>query len=325
MILKTLIFVVLILLIYFFAMVLHFKSGGVPDFWGKALVQYAGLLLHSLPLLLVISSTLFFAFQITFDKLYALRVIPVLASVSALFIIPFFLVKAEIQAFPEFPELSLAAEVEEGSIYPEDNLKVYIHKMKGTSIQSGLIFDNNAWFLNSGSVSKSRLSVSGSRVMGNEGVYSRSYNIAVSRNNKISQLKDTGISYWLFTRYVEYIQHLKGVFDNSFRVRKSPLLSLLSLFLVCVGFFSLLSAASFFFNEKQVYFLSMSTLLVVGMAGFITLPYYLSIFEVLKFAIKNPVGQALVPGILTTLLSLLISLGLVLMKDALMQRKGGRA
>lgn len=325
MILKTMIFVVLIMLIYLFAMVLHFKSSGVSNFWGQALIQYAGLLLHSIPLLLVISSTLFFAFQITFDKLYAMRVIPVLAAINALLIIPFFVVNPKVDAFPEFPKLTLSADVEEGTIHPEDNLKVYINKMKGATIQNGLIFDKNVWFLDSGSISKSRLSVSGSRTMGNEGPYSRSYNISVSRNNKIDQLRDTGISYWLFTRYVKYIQHLKGVFENSFTVKKNLALSLLSIFVVCIGFFSLLAAASFFFNEKQVYFLSMSTLLIVGMVGFITLPYYLSTFEVLKFAIRNPLGKILVPSLLTTVLSLLISLGLVVMKDALMQKKGGRA
>ncbi len=324
MILKTFLFLAAILLIYFFAMVLFFKSGGESQFWSKALMQYLGVLGYSIPLILVIASTMFFAFQISFDKAYAMRVIPILAAINALLIIPFFLVKMEIKDFPEFPALSTITDVEESSIHPEGDLKVYLHKMKGGTIRNGLIFDDTVYFLTDGSVSKTRLSVSGSRYIGNNGPGYKSYNKSLVRKNSVKQLTDTGISHWLFNHYVEYIKKLKDIFNTSFKIN-NMILSLLGLFLVSIGFFSLVASISFFFNEKKAYFLSMSTLLIVGLIAFIAFPYYLTLFEVIKFGIKSPVAKVLVPGLFTTVLASLISLGMILLKDALMSKKGGVA
>lgn len=322
--LKSLSFFILIILFYFFTMVTLYHIGGVSRFWVKALLQSLGLLQASLPFMLIISTCFFFAFQMTFDRVYAFKVLPLISTINALFLLIFFLTSAPIRLIGHKAALRGTVPITQGYIYPLRGQSILITRIKNNRIKGGLLFDRNSKLITGGYVGKNTLSVKIGAYFSSRGPVKIRQSFSFPLKRKDALQNDTGISRGLFDYYIRFIGGLKKIFTETFQ-RKNTVFSLLAIILMSLGFFSLIGSLSFFFNEKQAYFLSFSGLLIIALLGLFAFPSYLGMVAVIGFGIHKGPMQLLLPGIIVTIFALLLSVGMVFLKEALAQKKEGVA
>lgn len=320
--LKTTLFFLVFLLFYLFGLIVSGKFAGSNTLIQTAVVNYLALLLNSLPVILLISSTTFFAFHMAFDKLYALRLIPILGGVSALMLLAFFFVNLDFKPQPRPSTLTIYDKVTEGLINPVNGVKVYVNKMSEDRIRSGILFDDNVSFIGSGRVSDKQVVVTTSRVISDGSISAREASLTLPRKETVISLQDTGLLTAAMDIYIKHTERMKSIFTLTF-TDGSILFEILAIIIMCVGYFSIVAGVSFFLNDQQIKFLSLAANVLVAIIGFFGFQYFMSLIQVIKFGIKSTFGEILLPSILIAVFAGLIGFGLLQLKEALTKKKLG--
>lgn len=301
------------------------KLSGEERFVVNAFLDYLGILQTSLPFILALSTVMYFAFQIAFDKLYAFRLIPIISLFNALLMLVFFYVNLEFSDLPEDMELSRNPFIEQDQINPLNGYPVYVNDKSDfidTKIEDGLLFYNKVYFVDEGYIEDDTVELYTSGYIGENSIVSHQGSISIPYVEELMTLDDTGITGFITRKYIGYLDNLKEIYKKTFT--DEPLLSsIFAIVLTGLGFFFVLSSISFFFNDKDIFILSVSTLFVVAVLGFLGFQYFLSLVQVIKFGIENAFGRIILPSILILIFSGLVSFGLIQLKEAIHKKSVG--
>ncbi len=319
--LKTTAFFAVMLLIYFFQMVFYYKGNGVDGFFVSALANYGTFLFFSLPLICIIATGVYFAMKINFDKLYALRLIPIIACFNALLLLIFFVVNIDFISVPKDVTFKVYPEIKSGYINPVNRYQLYINSTEENSIKDGFLFHKNAYFISSGRVTDKQITVRSSRYIAAKSMASKNSTFAIPHEEDLFQISHTGISSFLFEAYEIYIRRLRSVFNITFS-DGGIASSIIAIILMCVGFFSIVAGASFFLNDREIHLLSLSAIVILSFVEAILFQLYLSLVEVIKLGIKSPFWSVIVPSLLVGVFAGLLGFGLIQLKDVLKKRQG---
>ena len=320
--LKVLIFVVVILLLYFLEVMTYEKYAGNPNFITSSIVNYLTVLFFSLPFLQVASTVLFFGFSITFDKLLLYRILPIIGGINAVLLIVFFVVDINFQKATPPKSFAVPCTIHEGHINPVNQYNIYVINMLDTKIREGMLFYKNTYFINSGKIQDDRIILDSSKAIGAGGVYNKNSHFSIPINEPVVRLPESGISSFLINSYLDTIQRIRHIFKTAF-FSTGLFVSILAILLLSVGFFGIVGSVSFFMNEKQIYILSTCALVVVSFLFYYSLPYFLSLVEVIKLGIKSPFGSLFLPSLFVGIFAGLIGFGLLQLKDILIKRSKG--
>jgi len=322
--LKVLIFVVIILLLYFLEVLTYEKYAGNPNFISAAIINYLTVLFFSLPFLQVVATVMFFGFSLTFDKMLLYRIIPIIGGINAILLIVFFAVNIDFERSQAPQNFAVPVAIQPGFINPINQYNFYAINMIDTKIREGVLFYKNTYFINSGKVQDDRIILDAYKAVGTGGVYNNSSHFSIPIKEPIVRLPESGISSFLIDSYLSTIQRIRHIFQTAF-FSTGLFVSIIAIILLSVGFFGIVASISFFLNEKQIYILSACALLVVSFLFYYSLPYFLSLVEVIKLGIKSPFGSLFLPSLFVGIFAGLMAFGLLELKDLLMKRAKGAA
>ena len=79
-----------------------------------------------------------------------------------------------------------------------------------------------------------------------------------------------------------------------------------------------------FLHDRQVFILTVSTLLLLAILFFLAFPGFLSMIQLIKFGVKNAFFKIMVPSFIVGLLAAAIGYGLLELRELLAKRAGNR-
>ncbi len=323
--LKILLLFIGLLLFYFFAMILSGKISGSEKILINALQNYGAILLYSLPFMLILSTAIFFAFEMNFDKLYALKIIPIVAGLNALILLSFFFINLETDPLPENTSFEVAPALEEGRINNFNGYNIYVNDLNDfdlTEIDDGILFYNQSHFISSGKIGEESIHIYTDKYIGDSSIISRYKSYTIKRTEKFHKLESTGLFQLILTHYMNYIQKIKTKFTETF-TGDSAVFSIIGIILVSMGFYFIIASSAFFFNEKDIIMLNVSALFIISLLGYFVFQYFLSLVAIIKFGLNHPLGKIVLPSFIIMVFSGLIGFGLLQLKDALNKNKAG--
>ena len=316
----------LVLLFYFFTMLVFYKFHGESAILLNALKNYGLFLLYSLPLIVIFASTLYFAFTTMGDKKFTMVMVPIVSAVNTVILLVFFFLRIDFTSLEKPLQAYFYPEVRQGIINSIKDSKLYVDKMDRGSIDSGILFSRNAYLGGSGSVGWDTVNVNAYQAVGDNGLTGQGTSFHIPRKEPVLQIQETGISRALFQSYINYVKKLRGIFTNTFvtNVPGGVLYTALAIFLMCIGFFGIISGIAVYFNEKQIMALSYSALAVIAVLMFLSFPYFLSLITLIKFGIKNGFFKVFLPSLFVGGLTALVGYGLLELRQLMLKRSGNR-
>lgn len=312
------------LLFYLLALLLYMKFKGETPVLLKAFQDYAWLILASLPFVVVIASSFYFAFLGT-DKRFSMRMVPIIALFNALLLLVFFAVKGDFRMLERPKQFVFHADVmDTGMVNVLGDYKIFLEKGDKKLPRRAVLFYKNAYILSSWKEGATSFSAVASQVVGSDGLSPASRSFSIPAREPVVIMRDTGIARGMIDYYSGYLKRLKTIFQRTF-ASGGPIAAMIALFLLSIGYFGLLSSVVSFFNNRQTLILSYSAIFVIGLLFFAAFPDYLSLVAVISFGIKLPFLKVLVPGLFVGLLASLAAFGLYQFRDLWLKRSGNRA
>ena len=251
--LKVLIFLAVVWLIYFFEILFSAKMLQDQQYLVSSLLSYLGLIVLSIPFWTILSTCIFFGFQMSFDKLFSFRIIPIIAAMNAVLLLVFFLVKIPVASYNQSSDFYAVPTVREGYINAFNGMTFFPKKLSSDTIYEGFLFQDAAYFIDSGKINRDTVSFSASRAIGDYSLISKNISISMTTKVKLATMPESGISRWILSQYFEQLKTMKNIFESSFSVG-GIFFAILAILLLAVGFYAIVSAISYFLNERQIFY-----------------------------------------------------------------------
>lgn len=307
--LKTVLFFAAGLLLYLFNILIFLKFKGESSILIEALKNYALFLVYSFPFITIIASGFYFSFIGT-DKMFTIRMIPIISAFNTIVLLIFFLVNFDFLILSDPSQLYFKPEVRDGIVNTVGDYKIYFEKGGNKGEKRGILFYKNAYLINDWQIKDNEVRLSAYQYIGDNSFFKQNSSFSIPRKEPVLQLKETGITHFLFQNYISYLKKLREIFYTTF-ASDGILASIIAILFLCTGYFTIISGISGFINEKQLIILTYSTLLITVILMFLCFPYFLSLITLIKFGIKNGFFKVIIPGLFIGLFSALIGYGLL--------------
>ncbi len=320
--LKTILFFLGGLLLYLFEILVFLKFKGDTDVLIEALKNYGFFIVYSFPFIIIIACFFYFC-SIGNDIKFNIRMIPIISALNTVLLLIFFFINFDFLILPKPVQQYYRPEIRDDMINAVGDYKIFIEKKDGKSPGNGILFYKNAYFISDWRVKNNAVNVNTYQYIGDSGFYKQSSAFSIPRKEPVMEMKDTGISQFLFDNYISYLKKLKDIFYTTF-LDGGAVLSALAILLLSTGFFSIVCGIACFINDKQILILTYATLMAASILMFLGLPYFLSLIALIKFGIKNGLFSVIIPSLFVGLFSALIGYGLLSLKDLMLKRTGNR-
>lgn len=288
-----------------------------------ALLDTAVMLLYSIPLMLIISTSLYFAFSAGNDRKFILIMIPIIAAFNTALLAVFFLVKLDFQAVTNPGPMYANPVFRDGLITPVGDYKVALFENSTNLSRKGFIFYKNAYMIRSVRTEKSSVSVATSSVVGNSSISPSGQFFSIPRKEQVLLLAETPVSRFALNYYISYIKKIKNIFTVTF-MTNGLAASLISILILSTGFFGVIAGISGFISDRQILIMSICSLLITGVLLFAAYPAVLGLVALVKFGLKNGFFRVFLPSLTLGLLLGLLGYGLIELRSLLTRRAGAR-
>ena len=299
-------------LFYFFYLLLGMKFQGEQTLLLEALKNYGLLLVHSLPLMTILETLLFFARIETSDTRFMLRVMPILGGVNAILLILFFFFQWDFGDFMHYDQLYIRPLPQPGYITPYEKNQIYIGKTQERS----LLFGGDIFLVASWRTNSSFLTVTTTSRIGDASFYSDQQSFTFSLKEKAPAFQETGFTRVFFENYFSYVRKLRDVFHKTF-YSWGIVSSLLGILLMSAGYFSLLGGIAIVLKENQIQILMRSFFVIIGIAAWFAFPHFLSFISLMSFGIRFGLLRVAFPSLMMGSFALLIGYGFLILKNGL--------
>lgn len=320
--LQTALFFIGALLIYFFLLLVYLKFKGNTDILLKVLSNYGLFVLYTLPLIVMVASFIYFGF-LGNDRFFIIRMVPYVAGLNTVLLFLFFLVKVDFMKLEPLSQITFTPDVRAGYVNTVGKYQVYLHNDGTKKPQRGVLFYKNAHFFNEISVKNATIQVNTTRYIGNNSMVNQYAGFSIPRKAPYIQLHDTGVTFFVFQKYMDYLNKLRTVFHATF-MEGGPILSFLAILFMGIVFFGIIAGIAGFVSDKQVYIFSISTLFMLAILLLFIFPNYLSMILLIKFGITHPLFKVILPSFFVGLLSSVLAYSLLEFRELMLKRSGNK-
>lgn len=303
---------------------LYQKGIGNSKFVVEALKSYGAFLFYSIPLLCIFATSSFAAFKLNFDKKFSIRVVPIIATINTVFLLLFFLINIDYAPIPKDKARSIYPEIKTGYVNQINGYRLYVNSKnkKGNIIKSGVLFQDNAYLISSGKITKKQISLYSTKYISDTSICRKKSSFSVPHKEKLFQLQNTGISAILLSAYDNYTRKVRTIFNQTF-ASAGIVSSIIAILFMSIGFYAVVFGIAVFFNHRDIFFLSFAAIMVLSFAEIFLYRYYLAMVQVIKLGIKNAFWQVTIPGIVVGIFAGLLGFGLIQLKDFLNRKATG--
>ncbi len=313
--LTTFVYIAFLGLFYFFYLLLGMKFRGQQDILLAALKNYGLLLVHSLPLVAIFTTLIFFAKIETSDTRFMLRVMPIIGGINALLLVVFFFFRMDFVDFMHYEPLSIKPLPQTGYITPYGKTQVYLAEGKGRH----LVFTGDIYLASSWRTNTSTLTVQATSRVGDASFTPSSQVFSLPLKEKAPAFQETGFTKVFFQAYFAYVRKLREIFYRTF-YSWGVVSSLLGILFMSAGYFSLLAGISLYLKEPQIQMLLRSFFVLIGVAAWFSFPHFLSFISLMSFGIRFGLLRVAFPSLLMGILAILLGYGLLILKNGLPKR-----
>ncbi|NPV38906.1 hypothetical protein BREVNS_0772 [Brevinematales bacterium NS] len=310
--LTTFIYLSFLGLFYFFYLLLGMKFRGEQAILLEALKNYALLLVHSLPLMAIFATFIFFAKIESNDTRFMIRVMPIIGALNTVVLVLFFFFRWDFVNFMHYEPLSIKPLPQAGYITPYGNTQVYIAEGKGRH----LVFTGDIYLASSWRTNASTLTVQAVSRVGDASFTPDGRVFSLSLKEKAPAFQETGFTKIFFEAYFAYVRKLREVFFHTF-YSWGIVSSLLGILFMSAGYFSLLAGISIYLKEAQIQMLMRSFFVLLGVAAWFSFPHFLSFISLMSFGIRFGLLRVAFPSLLMGSLAALLGYGLLILKNGL--------
>lgn len=320
--LKTLIYVALFSLIYFFYLLIFFKASGQKNLFLFSLGNYLIFLLNSLPFIVILCAIFFFAF-LTKEKKFLLQVIPIVSGFNTVVLFIFFIVNFSFVSVYEEKKLYYTPAVREGYLNVFGDYRFYYQTDQKGRFKTGVLFYQIPYLISSLRVDENSVVLTTSHSIEAGGIAHNAKTFYIKRSEGLIGLRNTPISLFLLKMYENYIEKLRDFFKITFKT-SGVFMSFLSIFLLLTGFTSLVAGVSIYFGDKDLIFLSFSVILVISVALFSVFPGFLGLSHLIKLGIRNWLFETILPSFCVGLFAGMIGYGLIELRFLVAKMTGNK-
>ncbi|MCX7883202.1 MAG: hypothetical protein N2314_08280 [Brevinematales bacterium] len=299
-------------LFYFFYLLLGMKFRGEQAILLEAFKNYALLLVHSLPLMAIFSTLIFFAKIESSDSRFMIRIMPLIGSLNTIVLLLFFFFRWDFVNFMHYEPLSIKPLPQSGYITPYGDVQVYLAEGK----ERHLVFTGDIYLASSWKTNASTLTLQASSRVGDASFTPEARVFSLSLKERAPSFQETGFTKIFFEAYFAYVRKLREVFFRTF-YSWGVVSSLLGILFMSAGYFSLLAGISLFLKEPQIQMLVRSFLVLLGVAAWFSFPHFLSFISLMSFGIRIGLLRVAFPSLLMGVLATLVGYGILILKNGL--------
>jgi len=310
--LTTLVYIAFLGLFYFFYLLLGLKFRGEQTILLQAIQNYLLLMVHSLPLVAIFSTLVFFAKVDSRDSRFMIRIMPLIGGVNTVLLLLFFFFRWDFVNFMHYDPLSIKPIPQAGYITPYHTLQVYIAEGKGRH----LVFTGDIYLASSWRTNATTLTLQATSRVGDASFVPENRSFSVPLTERAPAFQETGFTRLFFEAYFAYVRKLRDVFFHTF-YSWGVVSSLLGILFMSAGYFSLLAGIAIFLKEPQIQMLIRSFFVLLGVAAWFSFPHFLSFISLMSFGIRFGLLRVAFPSLLMGGLALLLGYGLLILKHGL--------
>ncbi|MGC8765801.1 MAG: hypothetical protein ACP5QT_07980 [Brevinematia bacterium] len=320
--LKVLLFTAVFSLIYLFYLFAAFKLGGEKNLLLQSILNYLAFLINSLPFVVILSSILFFSFS-GGDRLYILKMLPLINAFNTIILSIFFISNLKFMVLYENKNTLYHSAPREGYLNIYGPYRFYYELNEKGLLKKGIVFYRNPYILNSIKVKDDNVSLSTSYLITKTSLVPNALVFNVNTKEKLISLRSTSFSPFLLKMYEEFNIKMKSFFDKTFK-SVGIVFSIVAIYILFLGFTGFVVGISSFFGKNDVFFLALSTMLVLSLIFFSILPGFLSLTHLIKLGIKNKFFEVLLASLIVGVFAGMLGYGTIELKFLLTKISGRR-
>jgi len=320
--LKVALFIAILSLIYLFYLFAFFKLSGAKNVLLQSLSNYIIFFINSLPLVIIFSSILFFSFS-GGDKFYIIKMLPVINGLNTIILTIFFVLNLNFLILYENKNMFYNSAPRENYLNVFGPYKFYYESNEKGGIKKGIMFYKNPYLLSNIKIKESKIFLTTSYLVTKTSLMPNNSSFTAETKEKLISLKSTSISPFLLKKYEEFNTKMKGFFNTTFK-SVGIVISIIAIYILFLGFTGFIVGISSFFGKNEVFFLALSTLLVLSIIFFSILPGFLSLTHLIKLGIKNRFFEVLIASLIVGTFSGMLGYGTLELKFMLVKISGKR-
>ena len=172
----------------------------------EALKNFSVMMLHSIPLLTIISSFIYFSMNASPDKRFLLTMTPIIALLNTFLLFIFFFVKIDFMPLSTPSSLFAYPEVKEGYINPIGDYKILLFPESSKLSRKGIMFYKNAYFIQDISAKKGDVNLTSGEQINDSSITKQWASFSIPKKEQVIQLPYTGVSSFMLDTYINYIK-----------------------------------------------------------------------------------------------------------------------
>ncbi len=307
---KSLFFLSLIILISHFGDFLTLSNTDKLPFLKSIFTLILNLSVALIPMILILVSGLFFAFPYSINRSLLLKVIPVIVILNTLFLSLYLFYPNTPSENPPKIEQRIQPILENNKIYQFGQANLYVHQ---TNTSTGILIMSKVFFIDQIQNINRSIELKSSRNDRNNTFFHQKIQIQIPVHLKTIAISTPKMGRIIPDFFSQDLIRTKNIFRQIFP-SSNPAISILSIFLFSMGFFTLIITISLFFKDRKIYVLHLSLLFLLMVGEYLVLSPAVQLIGLINFGIKSHTVALLIPAVLMTFLGILISFVIIQFK-----------